>query len=190
MNYAEGIYMGYRYYETVAAEIGGEAGEAWYDANTVYSFGHGLSYTTFTQEIKEVKGDLTKADGEITVVVEVENTGAVAGKEVVQLYATKPYYEGGIEKAACDLVGFTKTSKLAAGAKETVEITIAVKDLASFDYDDRNVNDFCGYELEEGEYVLSIRANSHDVLDSIAQREVELLVQNEVDALDLAVGVV
>ena len=165
MDYAEGIYMGYRYYETVAADLGA-AGEDWYDANTTYSFGHGLSYTTFKQTIKEVKGDLSKADGEVTVAVEVENTGDVAGKEVVQLYVSKPYTEGGIEKAAVDLIGFAKTSELAAGAKETVEVTFAVKDLASFDYDDRNGNDFNGYELEEGEYVLSIRENSHDVLDS------------------------
>lgn len=179
LDYAEGIYMGYRYYETVAAEIGGEEGETWYDENTVYSFGHGLSYTTFKQTIKEVKGDLSKADGEVTVVVEVENTGAVAGKEVVQLYATKPYTKGGIEKAAVDLVGFAKTSALAAGAKETVEITIAVKDLASFDYDDKNNNKFCGYELEAGDYVLSIRENSHDVLDSKTLKATAALTWDE-----------
>ncbi len=165
IDYAEGIYMGYRYYETVAVDLGAD-GEEWYAENVTYSFGHGLSYTTFEHEIKEVKGDLSNADGEVTVTVEVKNTGSVAGKDAVQLYVSKPYTAGGIEKAAIDLVSFAKTDIIAAGESETVSMTIAVKDLASFDYDDRNDNDFCGYELEAGNYVLSVRYNSHDVADS------------------------
>ncbi len=165
IDYAEGIYMGYRYYETVAADLGDD-GDAWYQDNVTYSFGHGLSYTTFEHEIKEIKGDLSKADGEVTVTVEVKNTGSVPGKDAVQLYVSKPYTAGGIEKAAIDLVSFAKTDIIAAGESETVSMTIAVKDLASFDYDDKNGNDFCGYELEAGNYVLSVRANSHDVFDS------------------------
>lgn len=165
IDYAEGIYMGYRYYETVAADLG-DKGEEWYQDNVLYPYGHGLSYTTFTQKITKVDGDLTKADGKVTVSVEVKNTGAVAGKEVVQLYSTPPYTKGGIEKAAVNLVGFTKTSKLAPGASETVKVEIAVKDLASFDYNDKNKNDFSGYELEKGDYVLSVRKNSHVAHDS------------------------
>lgn len=165
IDYAEGIYVGYRYYETVAAELG-EKGEEWYSSNVLYPYGHGLSYTNFTQKIVKTEGDLKNANGKVTINVEVKNTGSVAGKEVVQLYSTPPYTKGGIEKAAVNLVGFAKTGKLAPGASETVEIEIAVKDLASFDYNDKNKNDFCGYELEKGDYVLSIRKNSHIALDS------------------------
>lgn len=163
-DYAEGIFMGYRYYETVAADLG-EAGEAWYQSVTTYPFGHGLSYTTFTQSIEEVEGNLNDPDGEIVVTVKVTNTGKVAGKEVVQLYSTPPYFEGEIDKAAVNLVDFTKTQLLESGESETVQLTIAVKDLASFDYNDANGNGFEGYELEAGDYILSIRANSHDMLD-------------------------
>ena len=165
VDYAEGIYVGYRYYETVADDLG-EAGEAWYDDNVVYPFGYGLSYTTFSQEIVNVEGDLSGATGEITVTVRVTNTGTVAGKEVVQIYSTLPYTVGGIDKSSVNLVGFAKTDMLRAGASQTVDITFDVKELASFDYDDANDNDYSGYELEAGSYVLSLRANSHDVIDT------------------------
>ena len=166
IDYAEGIYMGYRYYETVAAEIGGTAGETWYQNNVVYPYGHGLSYTTFTQEITGITGDLTNKDGKIEVSVKVTNTGAKAGKEVVQLYSTPPYTKGGIEKAEVNLVGFTKTGTIEPNGEETVKIEIAVKDLASFDYNDKNKNQNCGYELETGKYVLSIRKNSHTLANA------------------------
>lgn len=164
IDYAEGIYVGYRYYETVAAELGGTAGADWYKENTVYPFGHGLSYTSFSQEIVSLEGDLNKADGEVTVKVKVTNTGTVAGKDVVQLYVSKPYTEGGIDKSVIDLVEFGKTDMLKPGESETITLTTTVYDLSSFDYDDRNENDFCGWELEKGDYVFSIRENSHDVI--------------------------
>ncbi|MBE7088642.1 MAG: hypothetical protein E7370_03890, partial [Clostridiales bacterium] len=164
VDYAEGIYVGYRYYETVAAELGA-AGEAWYQQNVVYPFGYGLSYTTFSQEITEIEGDLNSADGSVTVTVEVTNTGDVAGKDVVELYVTKPYTAGEIEKSAVDLVEFGKTDILEPGESETITLTASVYDLSSFDYDDRNNNDFCGWEFEEGDYIFSIRSDSHNVLD-------------------------
>jgi len=169
VDYAEGIFMGYRYYETVAAELG-DKGEEWYKANVVYPFGFGLSYSSFSQKILGVDGSVDDKDGTLTVKVEVTNTGAVSGKEVVQLYNTAPYTKGGIDKAAVALVGFGKTSVLNPGASEVVEITINVKDLASFDYNDRNGNGFCGYELEAGNYVLSVRKNSHEAYDSTTLR--------------------
>lgn len=165
IDYAEGIYVGYRYYETVAAELGGTAGEEWYQANTVYPFGYGLSYTSFSQEIVSLEGDLNKADGEVTVKVKVTNTGSVAGKDVVQLYVSKPYTEGGIDKSVIDLVEFGKTDMLKPGESETITLKTTVYDLSSFDYDDRNENGFCGWELETGDYVFSIRENSHKVID-------------------------
>ncbi len=178
IDYVEGIYAGYRYYETVANDLG-EKGEEWYNDTIVYPFGYGLSYTTFEQEIAQVKGDLSNKDGEVTVSVNVTNTGSVAGKEVVQLYSTPPYEVGGIEKSAVNLVGFGKTKTLEPGASEIVDVTIAVKDLASFDYNDANENENAGYELEEGDYVLSIRANSHDVLDSETLKCEQLLTWDE-----------
>lgn len=170
LDYAEGIYMGYRYYETVYAELtkaaDKETADKWYEEATVYPFGYGLSYTTFTQEITNVEGDLTDKDGEITVSVKVTNTGSVPGKDVVQLYNTPTYTEGGIEKADVNLIGFEKTGMIEAKGSEEVKITVAVKDLASFDYNGANDGDHVGYELEKGNYVLSIRKNSHEVLDS------------------------
>jgi beta-glucosidase len=171
IDYAEGIYMGYRYYETVAADLtaAGKDGEEWYEKNTVYPFGYGLSYTTFEQKITSVKGDLSDINGQVTVTVSVKNTGSVAGKDVVELYSTPPYDLSGdtaqIDKAAVNLVSYTKTSTIKPGKSETVSITIDVKDLASFDYNDANENGYEGYELEEGDYVLSIRSDSHTVLD-------------------------
>lgn len=178
IDYAEGIYFGYRYYETVAADLG-EEGEEWYQAATAYPFGYGLSYTTFDQQIEKVEGDLSAADGSVAVSVRVTNTGDVAGKDVVQLYSTPPYTPGGIDKAAVNLVGFTKTDELKPGQSQTVEVTFNVKDLASFDYNDANGNDNAGYELETGEYVLSIRSDSHTVLDTSSLQCNTLLMWDE-----------
>ena len=169
MDYAEGIYLGYRYAETVyeaLAKTDKEAADAWFEQTISYPFGYGLSYTSFTKKILEITGDLTDEDGKITVKVEVQNTGTVAGKEVVQIYSSAPYTDGGIEKAACDLVGFTKTDIIKPGEKQTVEVEVAVKDLAAFDYNDANKNNNFGYELEAGSYVISVRDDSHTVADS------------------------
>lgn len=182
VDYAEGIYLGYRYFETVYADLAAEdeaAADEWYAGAVVYPFGYGLSYTEFTQEITSVEGDLSDPDGSITVTVNVTNGGDVAGKEVVQLYATAPYVEDEIEKAAVNLVGFAKTGTLEPGASEEVAITVAVKDLASFDYNDANLDDIYGYELEAGDYMLSIRENSHEVLDSFDLTAEETLSWDE-----------
>ena len=182
VDYAENIYLGYRYYETVYAELKAENEEAadeWYANAVVYPFGYGLSYTEFDQKITGVDGDLSDPDGEVTVKVEVTNTGDTAGKEVAQIYATAPYFEDEIEKAAVNLVAFEKTGLLQPGESEELSITFRVKDLASFDYNDANGNDFCGYELEAGEYVLSARNNSHDVFEEITLEAAEALTWDE-----------
>jgi len=169
IDYTEGIFMGYRYYETVAADLtaAGADGEAWYQDVTLYPFGYGLSYTTYEQEIVGVEGDINDPNGELTVTVKVTNTGNYAGKDVVQLYSTAPYFEGEIDKPEVALVQFEKTGMLKPGKSEEVKLTFAVKDLANFDYNDANANDYCGYELEPGDYKLSIRNNSHDELDAV-----------------------
>ena len=152
VNYVEGIYVGYRFYETAAAE-----GLINYDEVVQYPFGYGLSYTTFEQKLNGV----TESGGVITVSVDVKNTGSTAGKEVVEVYCNPPYTNGGIEKSTANLVGFAKTGLLDAGASETVEVTFKVEDLASYDYQNAGA-----YVLEQGDYVISINSDAHTVIDS------------------------
>ena len=160
VDYEEGIYMGYRYYET----RGYTDGDAWYDEAVVYPFGYGLSYTTFEWSVDDsaLKNVLIEADGSYTVKVTVTNTGSVAGKDVVQLYASAPYYEGGIEKAHKVLCGFVKTDLLEPGKSGEYEITVNPYDFASYDYSDANGNGFKGYELEGGNYTMYVSKNSHE----------------------------
>lgn len=163
VNYVEGIYVGYKFYETAYEES--KQGEGWaadfnYDEHVLYPFGYGLSYTTFEQKIENFK-----ADGDyVTFDVKVTNTGAVAGKSVVEVYFNPPYTDGGIEKAAVNLVDYGKTETLAPGASETVSFKIAKEDFAAYDSSCiKTANG--GYVLEAGEYVVSIRENSHTVID-------------------------
>ena len=150
VQYEEGIYLGYRYYET----RGAKEGEAWYNNNVVYPFGYGLSYTTFDKEIvsRSIGGNTISLD------VKVTNTGSVAGKEVVQLYYTAPYTEGGIEKASTVLGDFAKTEKLAPGASQTLTLEIAIDEMSSYDYKTEKA-----YVLDAGDYVLEIKDDSHTV---------------------------
>ena len=153
VNYVEGIYVGYKFYETAAAEgllIN-------YDDVVQYPFGYGLSYTSFSQTLNSV----TEADGVITVSATVTNTGDVAGKDVVEVYYNPPYTNGGIEKASANLIGLAKTQILEPGASEDVTVTFNVEDMAS--YDDRNAK---AYVLEAGDYVISINSDSHTIIDS------------------------
>ena len=152
VNYVEGIYVGYRFYETAAAE-----GLIDYDEAVVYPFGYGLSYTSFEQSM----GAITEKDGEISFDVTVKNTGAVAGKDVVEVYYNPPYENGGIEKSVANLVAFAKTGELKPGASETVKISFKAEDMASFDYKDAKA-----YVLDAGDYVISINSDSHRVIDS------------------------
>lgn len=151
VDYVEGIYVGYRFYETAAEE-----GLIDYDSKVLYPFGYGLSYTTFAQEM----GAITEQDGKITFDVTVTNTGDTAGKDVVEVYYNPPYTNGGIEKASANLVAFDKTDMLEPGASQTLTISFAVEDMASYDYQDAK-----GYALEAGDYIISINSDSHTVLD-------------------------
>ena len=153
VNYVEGIYVGYRYYETAYAEA--EAGnmEFDYDSTVVYPFGYGLSYTTFSQEMGPITNDGTTVSFDVTVT----NTGDVAGKDVVEVYYNPPYTNGGIEKSAANLIQFAKTSTLEPGASETVSISFALEDMASYD----TYGEGC-YVLEAGDYEISINSDSHN----------------------------
>ena len=150
-NYVEGIYVGYKYYETAAQE-----GSIDYDKTVQYPFGYGLSYTEFEQKM----GELEEKDGQISVDVEVTNTGDVAGKDVVEVYYKPPYTNGGIEKSSANLIEFEKTNLLQPGESQTVTVTFSIEDMAS--YDENNAK---AYVLEKGDYVISINSDSHTVLD-------------------------
>ncbi len=165
VNYVEGIYVGYKFYETAAAE-----GLIDYDEAVVYPFGYGLSYTTFTKEMSNITSDGTNLNFTVTVT----NTGSVAGKDVVEIYSNPPYTNGGIEKASANLVDFAKTSELAPGASETLEFSIPVEDLASYDY----LNNGC-YVLEAGDYIISANSSSHTVDDSKTYTVAEEIVYDE-----------
>ena len=156
VNYVEGIYVGYKFYETAAVENAID-----YDSMVQYPFGYGLSYTEFSQEIS----NFNKGDDSVTFDVTVTNTGSVAGKDVVEVYFTPPYTNGGIEKSAVNLVEFGKTQLLEPGASETISFDIALEDMASYDSAGIKVNGG-GYVLEAGEYEISIRSDSHTVIDS------------------------
>ncbi len=158
VDYEEGIYVGYRYYETRWVDnTTGKCDEERYNEVVQYPFGYGLSYTEFKQEITDFKAE----DDKITVDVTVENTGDAAGKDVVQLYYTAPYTVGGIEKSHVVLGGFDKTEILEPGEKETVTLTLTPEDMASYDY----VNEKA-WVLESGDYEIKLMNNSHDLIDS------------------------
>lgn len=166
VNYAEGIYVGYKYYETRYEDFvtGAENVGAYDYATTVtYPFGYGLSYTNFEwSDYQITKAD---ADGNITVSVKVKNTGSRAGKDVVQVYVQAPYTVGGVEKSSVNLVGFAKSSLLAPGAEETVTATLNLKDFAS--YDVKGNDGKGGYILDAGNYYIAAAGNAHEALNSI-----------------------
>lgn len=210
VSYEEGIYMGYKYYETVYAEIingsiavdaagklvakgtagattGQDAADKWWNANVVYPFGYGLSYTEFemtmgalytNESLSESLGATVTPDkfassvgnpaeiDKLYVPVTVENTGNYAGKQVVQLYVTAPYTAGEVEKSYVKLVGYGKTDMLEPGESQTIVVSFNVQDMASFDYNDANKNEAKTYELDEGEYEIKLMDNAHDEIGS------------------------
>ena len=170
MNYQEGIYVGYRYYETAAQD-----GYINYEETVQYPFGYGLSYTTFEQKMGELS-----ADGDsISVDVTVTNTGKVPGKEVVQLYYTPPYTKGGIEKSHVVLAAFDKTDVLKPGESQTLTLSFMKEDMASYDYKDAKA-----YVLEKGDYAIKLMKNSHDVIDQRTYKVKETVVNRESDLVE------
>ncbi len=158
VDYAEGIYVGYRYYETRWIDNAtNECDEASYKANVQYPFGYGLSYTEFTQEISNFSEDGDTINLDVTVT----NTGDVAGKDVVQIYYTAPYYEGGIEKSFVNLEDFGKSDVLNPGDSQVISFSFKYEDMASYDYTGKGC-----YVLEHGDYEIKLMNNAHDVIDS------------------------
>ena len=165
VNYVEGIYVGYKFYETAADE-----GLINYDDEVVFPFGYGLSYTSFTKEMSNITSDGTNLNFTVTVT----NTGSAAGKDVVEIYSNPPYTNGGIEKASANLLDFAKTNELAPGESQTMEFSIPVEDLASYDYQTNGC-----YVLEAGDYIISANNDSHNVADSKTYTVASDIVYNE-----------
>ena len=165
VNYVEGIYVGYKFYETAADE-----GLINYDDEVVFPFGYGLSYTSFTKEMSSITSDGTNLNFTVTVT----NTGSAAGKDVVEIYSNPPYTNGGIEKASANLLDFAKTNELAPGESQTMEFAIPVEDLASYDYQTNGC-----YVLEGGDYIISANNDSHNVADSKTYTVASDIVYNE-----------
>lgn len=167
VNYVEGIYVGYRFYETAAEE-----GLIDYEDTVLYPFGYGLSYTNFRQEM----GELRVSGNTVSVDVTVTNTGETAGKDVAELYYTPPYTNGGIEKSSVNLAAFDKTDLLEPGQSQTMTLTFDVEDMASYDtYGTGH------YVLETGAYEISLRTDSHTVVDSQTYSVEETMVYDEND---------
>ena len=206
--YNEDIYFGYRWYETADAEHyfdnetregydenGDEKELTGYDAMVQYPFGHGLSYTTFEwsvdsfkiiengeeKDVNATNNKITK-DSKIELSLSCTNTGSVAGKDVIQLYYTAPYYQE-IEKSAINLVDFAKSVELEPGkTQKDIKVTLDSYDMASYDCYDMNENDFAGYELEKGNYQLKLMENSHVAkkMKDNASSVLELIVENDI----------
>lgn len=169
VNYTDGIYIGYKFYETAAEE-----GLIEYEDLVQYPFGYGLSYTSFTQEMGVMTAD---EDGNIRFDVTVTNTGDAAGKDVVEVYYNPPYTNGGIEKASANLIAYDKTDMLEPGESQTLSISLRAEDMASYD----NKENGC-YVLEEGEYVISINSDSHTILDAQTYEVESTVVYDENNA--------
>ena len=182
VDYVEGIYVGYRWYETADAEgfwddVRTEHGSG-YDGVVQYPFGYGLSYTSFSWEIVDASngdGSTVARDSEVSLTVRVTNTGEVAGRDVVQLYCAPPYTPGGIEKSATVLVAFAKTGLLAPGESQDVTLAFTLDDVASYDCYDANGNGFAGYELERGSYVVELKRDAHTLAECPGARRRLLL---------------
>ena len=151
VNYSEGIYVGYKFYETASDE-----GLINYDDTVAFPFGYGLSYTSFDQKLDSVK----YKGGKVTVTATVTNTGDKAGKDVVEAYYNPPYTDGGIEKASKNLAGFEKTKELQPGESQKVTVKFDDDDMASYDHKGAKA-----YVLEKGDYDISIQSDSHHVID-------------------------
>ncbi len=190
VDYYEGIYVGYRYYETAAQE-----GYIDYDATVQYPFGYGLSYTDFEWSISRVlingeeQGSYSGAqtlgaNDHLEIYVNVRNIGEVAGKDVVELYYTAPYVKGGVEKAHVVLGDFVKTPVIEPGEYRTVKLELSVQSMASYDCYDMNNNGHTGYELDGGEYVLRLMKNSHEAAAMASDSKTGSEITYTIDAVN------
>lgn len=203
ITYAEGIYMGYRWWETADAEgywedktrtvdvlradgTKGSLTKSGYSAAVQFPFGYGLSYTDFIWEVGEftATGSNVTAETEFFVDVTVTNNGDRKGKDVVQLYASPEYKRGGLEKPSVMLAAYAKTPIILPGESETVRLKFSPYDIASYDCYNKNNNGFSGYELESGKLTLSLRTDAHTVKEcenSVLEYTIESDIKFETD---------
>ena len=189
VSYEEGIYLDYRYYETKyddMAKTNKAAADEWYagEKGVIYPFGYGLSYTSFEQKVvsSNIKNKLLKSGNyEVSVTVNVKNTGTVAGKEVVELYWKAPYIDGGIEKASKVLCAFDKTNLLKPGESQDLTLKFFTQDVANYDFTDANKNGFKGYELDGGDYQLVLGKNAHEEIETLKFKVAEGGIKYEND---------
>ena len=190
VNYSEGIYVGYRYYETRYEDVvlgTPNVGTYDYASTVIYPFGYGLSYTSF--EWTDFTMSSPDASGNITVTVKVKNVGQRNGMDVVQIYAQAPYTLGGVEKSSVLLVGFAKTANLAPGASETVSVLVNLKDLTSYDVSANGGKG--GYVLDAGDYYITAASNAHEAINLILLEkgvDASLLVNSKQDASNSPAG--
>ncbi len=180
--YQEGIYFGYRWYETADVEGFFSGLDHGYDSAVQYPFGYGLSYTDFSWKLKScnyAENTVLDKDSKVEMVVEVTNVGDYPGKDVVQLYVTSPYTKGGIEKSSVVLADFAKTSLLKPGETQEVTLTLDAYSLASYDCYDANEDGFSGYELEKGDYAFRLQTDSHH-LKEMDENEFTLKVDEDI----------
>ena len=191
-DYVEGVYVGYKWYETADVEgiwdnVDNEYGKG-YEGVVQFPFGYGSSYNTYSWTVGDISIDPNGTIDDytqLTIPVTVKNEGQYPGREVVQVYMTPEYHEGEIEKSHVNLVGFGKTEVLQPGAEATIEITIDCDDFTSYDCYDKNDNGHKGYELEEGKYIVSLRTDSHTVKDvtynnSLTKAEFDYFVEETI----------
>lgn len=187
-DYLEGIYVGYRWYETADAEGYWDNDQYnGYENVVAYPFGHGLSYTTFKWEFSSAlpaKNSSIKENQDIQLFVDVTNTGKVPGRDVVEVYLTAPYTPGGIEKSSVKLIGFQKTKNLMPGETEQVKIVVHTYDFQSFDCYDKNQNNHAGWELDKGDYEIKFMKNAHVVKEGISSIKYRINDTINVDADD------
>ncbi len=168
IDYTEGIYVGYKWYETADSmgywdDFEGDYGDG-YDGIVQYPFGYGLSYTNFTWHVKSVSPDNNAkitGDTEVEIKIDVRNVGEVRGQDVVEVYYEPPYTDGGIEKSSSNLVAFAKTEVLEPQQVQTLTLKFKAEDMRSYDYSDANANGFSGYELDAGDYIIKLSTDAH-----------------------------
>lgn len=177
IDYAEGIYVGYRYYETAAKE-----GYIDYKKVVQYPFGYGLSYTKFSRDVVSVTPDAGSnllKDSKIKITVDVTNNGdKYSGQDVVQVYMTAPYIKGEIEKPYVQLMAFAKTSVLKPGETERLNLQVDISKMASYDVYDKNKNGFKGYELDKGAYELKVQSDSHNLIEDEKSKTIFNIQEN------------
>ena len=183
-DYYEGIYVGYRWFETADAEGFWNSSEyGGYNNVVAYPFGYGLSYTTFDWEFvdsKPTKNTIISENEDIELQVKVTNTGSLPGRDVVELYLTAPYYPGETEKSFVKLIGFQKTRVLVSGESDIVTLTVHTRDFSSFDCYDSNNDGHAGYEMDHGTYEVKFMRNAHTLKEGMANNVIKFNVPNTI----------